>query len=101
MGLGRQNAGVCNHYVTPEQAEAERYWDIGRSNPMRWWKDVHPRSPGPFIRMSGGQSELMIGEWGLVPPFAKTRELKYSTNNARCETVADKPVFRDAWCRGQ
>ena len=79
----------------------KRYWAIGRSNPVRWWKDAHPRSLGPFIRMSGGKRELVIGEWGLIPPFAKTRELKYSTNNARCETIAERPVFRDAWRLGQ
>lgn len=93
---------MCNRYETSTEVEIERYWAIGRSNPIRPWPtSVHPRSPGPFIRLQSGRPELLIGEWGLIPPFARTRELRYQTNNARSETVAEKPVFRDAWCKGQ
>lgn len=35
--------------------------------------------------------------WGLVPAWSKTPETKYSTINARAETVADKPAYRDAF----
>lgn len=39
--------------------------------------------------------------WSLVPHWAREATLKFSTFNARAETVRDKPVFRDAWRRGQ
>jgi putative SOS response-associated peptidase YedK len=35
--------------------------------------------------------------WGLVPHWAQTRDTSYSTFNARVETAAYKPAFRDAW----
>lgn len=35
--------------------------------------------------------------FGLLPPWAKDTKLCRSTYNARTETVADKPSFRDAW----
>jgi putative SOS response-associated peptidase YedK len=39
--------------------------------------------------------------WGLLPYWAKDEKLSYSTFNARSEEFRTKPVFRDAWKRGQ
>ncbi|MGE0080408.1 MAG: SOS response-associated peptidase [Thiohalomonadaceae bacterium] len=40
--------------------------------------------------------------WGFVPRWARDpHALKTRPINARIETVADKPMFRDAWRRGQ
>lgn len=35
--------------------------------------------------------------WGLVPHWAKDRQIAYKTINARAETIADKPSYRDAF----
>ncbi len=35
--------------------------------------------------------------WGLVPHWARDTAPKYATFNARIETIADKPAFRNAW----
>jgi putative SOS response-associated peptidase YedK len=39
--------------------------------------------------------------WGLLPHWAKDEKIAYSTFNARAEEFTAKPVFRDAWKRGQ
>lgn len=39
--------------------------------------------------------------WSLVPSWAEQARLSYATFNARAETLRDKPVFRQAWSRGQ
>ncbi len=39
--------------------------------------------------------------WSLLPHWAREAKLKYATFNARAETLAEKPVFRDAWKRSQ
>ena len=44
-------------------------------------------------------SEVM--RWGLIPRWAKDIKAGYSTFNARADSVAEKPAFRDAWKRGQ
>src|ERR1700756_4287383 len=70
--------------------------------------DVFPTDMAPFIRRSvegqeGGRPALVAedGMFGLLPWFA--REVQYGRRcyNARRETVAPLPSFRDAWARGQ
>lgn len=48
-----------------------------------------------------GNTELMVGQWGLIPHFSKTPKLKYSTNNARAEELTEKASYRDPWKQGQ
>ncbi|MBY4594153.1 SOS response-associated peptidase family protein [Ottowia caeni] len=97
---------MCNRYISPAEAEIERAWHVCRDNPGRWWDEVlFPCGRGPFIRRAvndtGYVSELVVGQWGLIPPFAKAAKLPYSTNNARSEEVATKPSYRTAWAKGQ
>lgn len=97
---------MCNHYTSPEESEIERYWHVGRDQPGRWWdKDLFPRGRGPYIRRArddaGYARELACGLWGLIPWFAKTAKLTYSTNNARSEELASKASYKQPWARGQ
>lgn len=94
---------MCNRYVSPEQAEIERYFEVGRRNPgPPWSAEIFPRAPGPFVRLDrDDQRELVVGPWGLIPHFAKTPDVRYSTNNARSEELAKKPTYRTPWARGQ
>ena len=99
---------MCNSYTTPTEDDIERYWRIDRRSPG-WWKDVptgvYPRAPGLFIRRAldepGHAREAVAGQWGLIPCFAKTRALKYSTNNARAEELSGKASYKEPWKRGQ
>lgn len=95
---------MCNRYVPPEEAEIERFWHIGPHNQPRWWAgEIFPRAPGPFVRLAGDTSErqLAVGQWGLIPWFAKTPKLTYSTNNARFEAIASKASFKQSWLQGK
>ncbi|MER6626349.1 SOS response-associated peptidase, partial [Streptomyces sp. NPDC000931] len=46
-----------------------------------------------------GPRSLHTMRWGLVPSWAKDRNVGYRMINARGETVADKPAFRVAYRR--
>jgi putative SOS response-associated peptidase YedK len=99
---------MCNRYVSPEQGEIERFWHVGRHNQPQWWKlaEVLPRAPGPFIRSERGRDghpelTLVVGQWGLIPWFAKTPRLTYSTNNARAEELSTKASFKHSWQQGK
>src|SRR5690554_277102 len=97
-----ENDTMCNRYVTPDQQVIEQYWHIGGSNPPKIWAPiVYPRAPGPFMRSTPQGRELVVGQWALIPPFAKGPRLPYSTNNARAEELAHKPSYRQAWAQGQ
>lgn len=45
--------------------------------------------------------ELIVGQWALVPWFAKTAKLPYATVNARSEELEAKASFKHPWARGQ
>ena len=95
---------MCNRYIPPEQATIERFWHIGRhkNQLLPWPTEMFPRAQGPFIRANhNGELELVVGQWGLIPHFAKSPKLKYSTNNARFEELADKASYRDPWKKCQ
>ena len=93
---------MCTRYISPDQAEIERLWHIGRHNQPQWARDVFPRALGPFIRLGqAGSRHLVVGSWGLVPSWSTTPVLKYATCNCRSEAAAAKPTFRDAWRNGQ
>ncbi|HEU5294959.1 MAG TPA: SOS response-associated peptidase family protein [Burkholderiaceae bacterium] len=95
---------MCTRYISPDAAAIERHWHIGRDDAWRG-DDLFPRSLGPFIRVardiSEPERELVIGQWGLVPWFAKTARLAFATANARFEEVTRKPSFKEAWRRGR
>ncbi len=94
---------MCNRYVSPTQAEIERFWHVGAHNPVHWaGGGVFPRAPGPFIRINReGEAEMVVGQWALIPVFAKAARLPYATNNARSEELAQKASYRQPWARGQ
>lgn len=95
---------MCNLYRPPDANAVARHFQLDARG-LLWPGAVHPRSPGPFIRRAvddpGYSRELAVGQWALIPPWAKEAKLKYSTNNARSEEVAEKASYRDAWAKGQ
>ncbi len=81
-------------------------WRVGRQDPSRWWDaEVFPRGTGAFIRRApddaGYSRELVAGQWGLIPWFAKEPRLKFPTNNARSEELSQKASYKHPWARGQ
>jgi putative SOS response-associated peptidase YedK len=63
--------------------------------------NVAPQSKQPVVRLDSetGQRQLTIMRWGFVPFWSKDGKAGFSTINAKAETVASSPMFRDAWKR--
>jgi putative SOS response-associated peptidase YedK len=61
--------------------------------------NVAPQSFQPVVRLSPEtrERELTVMRWGLVPYWSKDGKASFSTINAKSETVASSPAFRDAW----
>jgi len=63
--------------------------------------NVAPQSFQPVVRINRdtGDRELAIMRWGLVPFWSNDTKIAYSTINARAESVATSPTFREAMKR--
>jgi putative SOS response-associated peptidase YedK len=101
---------MCSHYQALN--ERERYHrHFGVEPPPEPSKiDLWPGYLCSFIRRhihadvgddAVPEHEALNGLFGLVPHWATDTKITRSTYNARSETVAAKPSFRDAWKRGQ
>jgi len=53
------------------------------------------------MRIENGGPVAAMVRWGLIPAFAHGQPGKFSTINARMESVETAPSFRTAWKRGQ
>jgi putative SOS response-associated peptidase YedK len=101
---------MCSHYqAVKEQERLRRVFlveppaDMGKA-------DLWPGYAGTFIRrhvqaLVGDEAvpsrEALSGLFGLVPHWSPDTKITQYTYNARSETVASKPSFRDAWNQAQ
>ena len=89
---------MCGRYVSPGEAEIERFWHIGRhnNNPFARRYNVSPTSIIPILRVdrSTGEIELVNARWGLIPIWWKEPKPPRMTFNARSEEAATKPMWK-------
>ncbi len=93
---------MCGRYVSPDDASIEREFNLVRTE----WQfpasfNVAPTQEVPVIRLREGRREGVRLRWGLIPFFAHGIAPKYSTINARIETVQTAASYRGPWKRGQ
>ena len=62
--------------------------------------NIAPTQQVPIVRLNAaGERELAQVRWGLVPRWAKDPSIGARMINARGETLATKPAFRNAYAR--
>ena len=93
---------MCGRYVSPDDASIEREFNLVRTE----WQfppsyNVAPTQSVPVIRPVEGDAQGSRIRWGLIPFFAKGEPPKYSTINARIETVETAASYRGPWKRAQ
>lgn len=94
---------MCGRFVSKTDAAMERAFNV---IPRQWRLDwtsynVAPTQAVPVVRPAEGVREGVMLRWGLIPPWAKGEQPKYSTINARAETVETAPTYRGPWKRAQ
>jgi len=59
--------------------------------------NIAPTQPVPVVRQNSKDNvrELSMLRWGLIPHWAKEPSIAANTINAKSETAATKPAFRD------
>ena len=60
--------------------------------------NIAPGQPIVGIRLSAAKkNEAALLHWGLIPAWAKDKNIGYKMINARAESAAEKPSFRSAF----
>ena len=101
---------MCSHYQgVKDQERFRRHFGLA-APPDLGREDLWPGYAGSFIRCHpmaavGDEAvppmEALTGLFGLVPHWSADTKIARHTYNARSETVAVKPSFRDAWKHAQ
>jgi putative SOS response-associated peptidase YedK len=101
---------MCSNYVAVTDTERLRLHFGIQAPPPRIKSEVWPLYEAPFIRRHPHKDvgddavpprEGMAGLFGMIPHWAGDLAFGRRTYNARSETVAEKPSFRDAWRNAQ
>lgn len=93
---------MCADYTPSRQDVIEDHFGF-RSSQLDFPPEVWPSYMAPILRSSHeapGELEIASAMFGMVPHWAD-HKLARQTYNARTETVASKPSFRNAWKRKQ
>ena len=92
---------MCGRYAFYSPAEAvKRIFRLEAVPELKPRYNVAPTQDVPAVRLDQeGRRELVMMHWGLIPRWAKEKAFGNRTINARAETVADKPAYRDAFKR--
>lgn len=102
---------MCGRYTLLAQAEElAAEFDLAEPVPVAPRYNIAPSQEVPIVRLAAsaemavvrfseasGKCRLDILRWGLIPHWAKDEKFGYKTINARSETVATQPSFRDAF----
>jgi putative SOS response-associated peptidase YedK len=88
---------MCGRYVRKtgalEIARAFSATESGQHLALNF--NISPTSDVFALRANGGEVRLDVMSWGLIPSWAKDVSRAASLINARSESVAEKPSFRN------
>ena len=93
---------MCSRYnlLTPLEA-VQSYFGAWNGEPYPPRYNIAPTQPVAAIWEAHGRREAHFARWGLVPGWVKDPRDFPLLVNARVETMADKPAFRDALKHGR
>jgi putative SOS response-associated peptidase YedK len=102
--LGGHNERMCGRYSITLPVEAMRglFGFVGPGANLAARYNVAPRQEVPAVRRGAAKAgeaperRLVMLRWGLVPFWAKDESIGDRLINARSETAAEKPSFREA-----
>ena len=90
---------MCNRYrlTHSKQHLADRFQAADDENEERPRYNIAPTQPVVTVRREHGKKvrHFTTMRWGLIPSWAKDMSIGTQTLNARSETVATKPSFRE------
>jgi putative SOS response-associated peptidase YedK len=90
---------MCSRYFLDADGNIIAYtFQVPVHDRIRKRFNIAPTQEAPVIRAAaGGAREVAMLRWGLVPFWAKEIAIGSKMINARCETLREKPAFRQAF----
>jgi putative SOS response-associated peptidase YedK len=84
--------------ISPPEAFRALFRYAGMPNfPPRY--NIAPTQPIAIVRLMDGQRQLALVRWGFIPSWVKDPKTVSLMFNARGETAAEKPAYRNAMKR--
>ncbi|CAN7368067.1 SOS response-associated peptidase [Acidovorax sp. LjRoot118] len=97
---------MCTYYETGGPAQLGLYFgDLPQDE--NWRDHISPLYRGVVLRPRAAGTELITGQWGMIPPRSETNIPKgkdgkrLNTVNARREGMAKSWTYGGAWRKGQ
>jgi putative SOS response-associated peptidase YedK len=89
---------MCGRFALySDPVKLAKHFDAEALYEMPHRYNVAPTQNIPIVREEKGKRRFALARWGLIPHWAKDMDIGYHTINARAETVAEKPAFRNAF----
>lgn len=93
---------MCGRFVVTEPSDVYADWfsvDTVHTEALAPNYNVAPTDPVYAVAEHDGERRLGMFRWGLLPFWAKDRKIASRHINARVETLATKPAFKDSFAR--
>lgn len=95
---------MCANYIPSTRDQLQQYFGVAAPD-ADFKAEAFPGYMAPMIRLpradaTHGDRACALAMFGMVPHWAETK-LARQTYNARTETVATKPSYRNAWKKRQ
>lgn len=90
---------MCVNYTPPKRENLDAFAPLPLPKDLEWpYKETWQDWTAPIVRRGESDRELLLATYGIVPqkhiqPPAK----KFSTLNARAETIGEKRSYAKAW----
>ena len=88
---------MCSNYQFPSKKKLRLLGVDPDHYDLDLKEHVYPSYHAPIIMKGADGFDLDIARLGLLPKWAKEFNFSNHTYNARTESVAEKPSFRNAW----
>ncbi len=89
---------MCGRFTnSAKKEEIEKEFGVGLGHPVEARYNIAPLDMVGAIRVINDQKVYAELKWGLIPAWSKDDTFARKLKNARAETLADKPSFRDAY----
>jgi putative SOS response-associated peptidase YedK len=90
---------MCGRFALPTFEGLASHFRLKSAPALVPRYNITPGTDIAVVRLISGthDRELVLLRWGLVPCWAKDKKIGSKLVNARAESLADKPAFRDAF----